>query len=145
MLVLDISVTNVALASIQTDLGFHPVDLQCIVTGYTLVSGGLLIVDGRAADLFGRGRLFLIGVVGFTLASLLCGLAQSPVQLIVARSLQGVAAAIVSPAALSLITTSFVEGRARTAALSIWGTVVAGGAPAVTIIGGVVTDLAGWR
>lgn len=145
MLVLDISVTNVALASIQTSLGFRAADLQWIITAYTLVFGGLLILGGRAGDLYGRRPLFLLGVAAFALASLLCGLAQTPGQLIAARGLQGVAAAVVSPAALSLITSSFAEGRARTAALSVWGTVVAGGAAAGMIIGGVVTDLASWR
>lgn len=145
MLVLDISVTNVALASIQSSLGFRAADLQWIITAYTLVFGGLLILGGRAGDLYGRRQLFLLGVAAFALASLLCGLAQSPGQLIAARGLQGVAAAVVSPAALSLITSGFAEGRARTTALSVWGTVVAGGAAAGMIIGGVVTDVASWR
>lgn len=121
MLVLDISATNVALASIQSGLGFQPVDLQWIITAYTLVLGGLLILGGRAADLFGRRRLFLIGVVGFAIASLLCGLAQTPSQLVGAWGLQGVAGAVVSPAALALIMSSFAEGRARTAVLSACG------------------------
>jgi len=145
MLVLDISVTNVALASIQSDLGFAGGDLQWIVTAYTLVFGSLLIFFGRAGDLFGRRRLFVAGLVVFSLASLLCGLAQEPWQLIAARALQGLGGAMLSPSALSLLVTTFAEGPERTKALGIWGSIAAGGAAAGMILGGVLTDLAGWR
>jgi EmrB/QacA subfamily drug resistance transporter len=145
MLVLDISVTNVALASIQRDLGFAVGDLQWIVTAYTLVFGSLLIFFGRAGDLFGRRRLFVAGLVVFSVASLLCGLAQEPWQLIAARALQGLGGAMLSPAALSLLVTTFAEGPERTRALGVWGSIAAGGAAAGMILGGVLTDLAGWR
>ncbi len=145
MLVLDISVTNVALASIQSDLGFAGGDLQWIVTAYTLVFGSLLIFFGRAGDLFGRRRLFVAGLVVFTVASLLCGLAQEPWQLIAARALQGLGGAMLSPSALSLLVTTFAEGPERTRALGVWGSIAAGGAAAGMILGGVLTDLAGWR
>jgi MFS family permease len=121
MLVLDISVTNVALASIQSDLGFAAEDLQWTVTAYTLAFGGLLIFFGRAGDLWGRRRFFLLGLALFGVASLLCGLAQEPGQLIAARALQGVGGAMLSPAALSLLTTTFAEGDARNKALGRLG------------------------
>jgi len=145
MLVLDISVTNVALASIQEDLGFDGSDLQWTITAYTLAFGGLLIFFGRAGDLWGRRLFFLLGVGIFGLASLLCGLAQTPGQLIAARALQGVGGAMVSPAALSLLVTTFAEGEARNKALGVWGAIAAGGAAAGMIIGGVLTDVANWR
>ncbi len=145
MLVLDISVTNVALASIQRDLGFAVGDLQWIVTAYTLAFGSLLVFAGRAGDLFGRRRLFVAGLVVFSLASLLCGLAQEPWQLVAARALQGLGGAMLSPSALSLLVTTFAEGPERTRALGVWGSIAAGGAAAGMILGGVLTDLAGWR
>lgn len=145
MLVLDISVTNVALASIRTDLGFVVADLHWTITAYTLVLGSLLIFFGRAGDLWGRRRLFLVGVAVFTLASLACGLAQRPWHLIVARVVQGLGAAMMSPAALSLLTTAFAEGPARNRALGVWGAIAAGGAAGGMIIGGVLTDVLGWR
>jgi EmrB/QacA subfamily drug resistance transporter len=145
MLVLDVSVTNVALASVRADLDFAVEDLQWIITAYTLVFGSLLIFSGRAGDLWGRRRLFLVGTAVFTAASLACGLAQEPWQLITARAAQGLGAAMMSPAALSLLTTAFREGPARNRALGVWGAVSAGGAAAGMIIGGVLTDLAGWR
>lgn len=145
MLVLDISVTNVALASIRSDLRFPVGELQWVVTAYVLVFGSLLIFFGRAGDLWGRRRLFLVGTAVFSAASLLCGLAQAPWQLIAARALQGLGAAMMSPAALSLLTTTFEEGVPRNKALGVWGAIGAGGAAAGMIIGGVLTDLAGWR
>src|SRR3712207_5282421 len=145
MLVLDISVTNVALASIRADLGFAVGDLQWIVTAYTLVFGALLIFFGRAGDLWGRRRLFVIGTAVFSVASLLCGLAQSPAQLVGARAMQGLGAAMMSPAALSLVTTTFRDETARNKALGVWGAISAGGAAAGMIVGGVLTELAGWR
>jgi MFS family permease len=145
MLVLDISVTNVALASIRADLDFAVADLQWIVTSYTLVFGSLLIFFGRVGDLWGRRRLFVIGTAVFSVASLLCGLAQTPAQLIAARALQGLGGAMMSPAALSLLTSTFAEGAARNKALGVWGSIAAGGAAAGLIIGGVLTDVANWR
>jgi EmrB/QacA subfamily drug resistance transporter len=145
MLVLDISVTNVALSSIRSDLGFAVGDLQWIVTAYVLVFGSLLIFFGRAGDLWGRRRLFLIGTALFSAASLLCGLAQEPWQLVAARALQGLGAAMMSPAALSLLTTTFEEGAPRNKALGVWGAIAAGGAAAGMIIGGILTDIASWR
>jgi EmrB/QacA subfamily drug resistance transporter len=145
MLVLDISVTNVALASVRAELGFAVGDLQWIVTAYVLVFGSLLIFFGRAGDLWGRRRLFLVGTALFSAASLLCGLAQAPWQLVAARALQGLGAAMVSPAALSLLTTSFEEGPPRNKALGVWGAIAAGGAAAGMIIGGTLTDVGSWR
>jgi EmrB/QacA subfamily drug resistance transporter len=145
MLVLDISVTNVALASIRADLNFAVGDLQWIITAYTLVFGSLLIFFGRVGDLYGRRRLFVVGTAVFSVASLLCGLAQTPAQLIAARALQGLGGAMMSPAALSLLTSTFEEGAARNKALGVWGSISAGGAAAGMIIGGVLTDLANWR
>ncbi len=145
VLVLDVAVTNVALASIQVDLGFRPDQLPWLVTAYTLIFGSLLIFFGRAGDLWGRRRLFLAGLALFSLASLLCGLAQSPGQLIGARAVQGLGAAAVSPAALALLTAAFAEGPARNRALGVWGAVSAGGAAAGMLLGGALTEYADWR
>src|SRR6187455_1147955 len=113
MLVLDIAIVNVALPSIQVDLGFSQEDLQWVISAYALVFGGFLLLGGRSADLLGRRRVFLAGVIVFTLASLLAGLAWSEPSLIGARVLQGLGAAIISPAALSILSTTFAEGRER--------------------------------
>jgi len=145
MVVLDATITNVALPSIQDDLGFSDTDLQWVINGYTLLFGGFLLLGGRAADLFGRKRLFLIGIALFTVASLACGLAQSSGTLIVARALQGLGAALVSPAALSIITTTFAEGPDRTKALGIWGGIAAGGGAFGLLLGGVLTELLSWE
>lgn len=145
MLVLDVSVTNVALASIRAELGFELATLQWVVTAYVLVFGALLVFFGRAGDLWGRRRLFIVGTAVFSTASLLCGLALEPWQLVAARALQGLGAAMMSPAALSLVTTTFRGEAARNKALGIWGAISAGGAAAGMVIGGVLTDLAGWR
>jgi MFS family permease len=130
MVVLDVSIVNVALPSIQEDLGFSEANLQWVVSGYALTFGGFLMLAGRAADLFGRRRFFAIGLALFSLSSLLCGLAPSPTVLVAARALQGLGAALVSPAALSLLTTTFREGEERNRALGVWGAVAAGGAAA---------------
>jgi EmrB/QacA subfamily drug resistance transporter len=145
MLVLDIAVVNVGLPSIQADLGFSPESLQLVVTAYTLTFGGLLLLGGRAADLLGRRRMFLVGLAVFTAASLLCGLAQSDTMLIVSRALQGIGGALLSPAALSLLITTFTEGSERNRALGLWAAVGAGGAAVGLLVGGVLTDLANWR
>src|ERR1043166_8270341 len=113
MVVLDIAIVNVALPSIKTDLGFSQENLQWVISAYALFFGGFLLLGGRAADLLGRRRLFLAGVVLFTLSSLLAGLAWSEGSLIAARSLQGLGAAVISPAALSILMTTFREGRDR--------------------------------
>ena len=123
MVILDIAIVNVALPSIQVDLGFSQENLQWVISAYALVFGGFLLLGGRLADLLGRRRVFMLGLVIFTVGSLLCGLAWSEGSLIAARALQGLGAAIVSPAALSILTTTFREGRERNIALGAWGAV----------------------
>jgi EmrB/QacA subfamily drug resistance transporter len=145
MVVLDIAVVNVALPSIQAELGFSQENLQWVISAYALVFGGFLLLGGRAADLLGRRRVFLAGVVVFTLASLLAGLAWSEPSLIAARALQGLGAAIISPAALSILSTTFAEGRDRNVALGVWGAVGGFGAAAGVLLGGVLTDALGWE
>jgi EmrB/QacA subfamily drug resistance transporter len=145
MVVLDIAIVNVALPSIQTDLGFSQENLQWVISAYALFFGGFLLLGGRAADLIGRRRLFLAGIVVFTLASLLSGLAWDDTSLIVARALQGLGAAIISPAALSILMTMFKEGKERNAALGAWGAVGAFGAVAGVLAGGILTDLLSWE
>lgn len=145
MVVLDIAVVNVALPSIKVDLGFSQEDLQWVISAYALVFGGLLLLGGRAADLLGRRRVFLVGVVVFTAASLLAGLAWSEPSLIGARALQGLGAAVISPAALSILSTTFAEGRDRNIALGVWGAVGGFGAAAGVLLGGVLTDALSWQ
>src|SRR5213596_389723 len=144
MVVLDIAIANVALPSIKIDLGFSQEDLQWVISAYALFFGGFLLLGGRAADLLGRRRMFLIGLVVFTVASLFAGLAWSEASLIVARSAQGLGAAIVTPAALSILTTTFTEGRERNIALGVWGAVGGFGAAAGVLLGGILTDLLSW-
>jgi EmrB/QacA subfamily drug resistance transporter len=144
MVVLDIAIVNVALPSIKTDLGFSQEDLQWVISAYALVFGGFLLLGGRAADLLGRRRVFLVGLVVFTLASLLAGLAWSEQSLIGARALQGLGAAIISPAALSILSTTFSEGRERNIALGVWGAVGGFGAAAGVLLGGVLTEALSW-
>ena len=145
VLQLDFSIVNVALPRIQLDLHMAAAQLQWVVTGYALTFGSLLLAGGRLADLFGRRRMLAAGLVLFALASLACGLAQWPLMLIVARIIQGVAGAVVSPAALSLLTTSNPEGPARNRALSIWQATTAAGATAGIVAGGLLTQYLGWR
>ena len=145
MVVLDFSIVNVALPSIERELGMAADAVQWVVTGYAISFGGLLILGGRAADLFGRRRMFIAGLVAFALASLAGGLAQDPVLLIAARVVQGAGAAIVAPAALSLITTSFAEGPARTRAIGLYGAVSSVGFVAGQVLGGVLVQFASWR
>lgn len=145
MVVLDVSIMNVALPSVQKSLNFDTNMLQWIVTAYTLAFGGFLLFGGRAADLYGRRNVFIAGVSGFALASLLVGFAQSDVQMIVLRGLQGLAAAFMSPAALSIILVTFHEGSERTRALSIWGAVAAGGGAIGVLLGGILTQYLSWR
>src|SRR5881409_769580 len=144
MVVLDIAIVNVALPSIKIDLGFSQENLQWVISAYALFFGGFLLLGGRAADLLGRRRLFLAGIVLFTLSSLLAGLAWSEGSLIGARALQGLGAAIITPAALSILTTTFVEGRERNIALGAWGAVGGFGAAAGVLLGGVLTDALSW-
>src|SRR4051794_7559720 len=145
MVVLDVAIVNVALPSIQVDLGFSQADLQWVISAYALVFGGFLLLGGRAADMLGRRRLFLVGIVVFTVASLLAGLAWSEASLISARALQGLGAAIITPAALSILSTTFAEGRERNIALGAWGAVGGFGAVAGVLLGGVLTDALSWE
>ena len=145
MVVLDIAIVNVALPSIQKDLGFSERNLQWVVSAYALLFGGLLLLGGRVADLLGRRRLFIGGLVVFTLASLASGLAWSEAVLIGARAFQGFGAALITPAALSILTTTFPEGKERNAALGAWGAVGAFGAVAGVLLGGVLTSALSWH
>jgi EmrB/QacA subfamily drug resistance transporter len=145
MVVLDATVVNVALPSIQRDLDFTPSSLQWVVNAYTLAFGGFLLLGGRAADFVGRRRMFVLGVIVFTGASLLSGLATSSEWLIVARALQGLGGAMVSPAALSIVTTTFKEGAERTKALSVWAAIAVGGAAIGLLLGGVLTEYLSWE
>jgi len=145
MVVLDFSIVNVALPSIERELQMPADAVQWIVTGYAISFGGLLILGGRAADLFGRRRMFVAGLIAFSVASLAGGLAQDPVLLIAARVVQGAGAAIVAPAALSLITTGFPEGPERTRAIGLYGAVSSIGFVAGQVLGGVLVQFTSWR
>jgi EmrB/QacA subfamily drug resistance transporter len=145
MTILDVSIVNVALPSIGTSLHFSRDSLQWVVTAYAITFGGFLLLGGRAADLFGRRRVFLVGVVVFTAASFACGLASSEGVLVVSRAVQGLGAAIISPAALSIIITTFDEGSERNKALGIWGALGGGGAAVGVLAGGVLTKYLGWE
>jgi EmrB/QacA subfamily drug resistance transporter len=145
MVVLDATVVNVALPSVQRGLHFSVANLQWVVNGYTLIFGGFLLLGGRAADLLGRKRLFVAGVILFSAASLLDGVAQSSGMLIVGRGLQGLGGALVSPAALSIVTTTFSDGEQRTKALGVWSAIAASGAAVGLLVGGILTDIASWR
>ena len=144
MVVLDATIVNVALPSIQKDLGLSEANLQWIINAYTLVFGGFLLLGGRAGDLLGRKRLFLIGLVIFTGASLLDGLAVSSGMLIGSRALQGLGAALISPAALSIISTTFAEGQERSKAIGVWAAIAIGGSAVGLILGGVLTQSFSW-
>lgn len=144
MVVLDATIVNVALPSIQRDLHFTQANLAWVINGYTLLFGGFLLLGGRAADLFGRKRVFLAGVVLFSAASLLCGLASSQGTLIAFRALQGLGAALVSPAALSIIMTTFADGPDRTKALAVWGAIAASGSAFGLLLGGFLTESLSW-
>src|SRR3954463_14256364 len=145
MTVLDVSIVNVALPSIGEALDFSRDSLQWVITAYAITFGGFLLLGGRAADLLGRRRVFLTGVAVFTVASFLCGLAWSEGVLIGARALQGFGAAIISPAALSIIMTTFDEGAERNKALGIWGAIGGSGAAVGVLAGGVLTKYLGWE
>jgi EmrB/QacA subfamily drug resistance transporter len=145
MAVLDSSIVNVALPAIQHAFHLSQPSLQWIITAYTLTFGGFLLLGGRAADLFGRRRMFIIGVTLFAIASLADGLATSGTMLIIFRALQGLAGAFMSPAALSIVLVTYREGHERNIALSVWGAVAAGGAAVGVLLGGILTQYAGWR
>src|SRR5881398_2571584 len=144
MVVLDIAIVNVALPSIKTDLHFSQESLQWVITAYSIFFGGVLLLGGRLADLLGRRRLFVAGLALFTVSSLLDGLAWSETSLIVFRSLQGLGAALLSPAALSILTTTFEEGRERNIALGIWGAASGSGGAAGVLLGGALTSAFSW-
>ena len=145
MVLLDGTITIVALPSIGADLRFSEQGLQWVLSAYALTFGGLLLLGGRAADLLGRRRVFMAGVLLFTAASLGCGLAWSPAALLVARVVQGAGAAIMTPTALSIISTTFSEGSERNKALGLWGALGGIGATAAWLIGGPLVDGPGWR
>ena len=145
MTVLDVSIVNVALPTIQTKLGFSDANLQWVITAYAITYGGLLLLGGRAADLIGRRAVFLGGLTVFTVASLLAGFAQDDVMLIIVRGLQGAGAAIVAPAALAIVGVTFQEGAERNKALGIFGALAGGGAAAGVLLGGVLTSYLGWE
>src|SRR5918911_1819817 len=144
MVVLDVAIVNVALPSIRTDLHFSQESLQWVITAYSIFFGGVLLLGGRLADLLGRRRLFMAGLVLFTVSSLLDGLAWSEGSLILFRSLQGLGAALLSPAALSILTTTFREGRERNLALGIWGAASGSGGAAGVLLGGALTSAFNW-
>src|SRR5947199_5936664 len=144
MVVLDVAIVNVALPSIKTDLHFNQENLQWVITAYSILFGGVLLLGGRLADLLGRRRLFVAGILLFTVSSLLNGLAWSEGSLIAFRSLQGLGAALLSPAALSILTTTFEEGRERNIALGVWGAASGSGGAAGVLLGGVLTSTFGW-
>jgi EmrB/QacA subfamily drug resistance transporter len=144
MVILDVAIVNVALPSIKTDLGFSPTSLQWVVSAYAIFFGGTLLLGGRLADLFGRRRLFVGGLLLFAASSLLCGIAWSESSLIGFRALQGLGGALLAPAALSLLMTSFAEGRDRNLALGIYGAASGSGAAAGVLLGGVLTSYLGW-
>ena len=144
MVILDATIVNVALPSIQSDLKMSEADLQWIVNAYTLTFGGFLLLGGRAGDLAGRKKVFLVGLVVFTVASLLNGLAPSSEVLIVFRGLQGLGAALIAPAALSIITATFAEGAERTKAMGVWAAIAVGGGAVGLVLGGVLVEALSW-
>ena len=144
MVVLDVAIVNVALPSIKTDLNFTQESLQWVITAYAIMFGGVLLLGGRMADLLGRRRLFIAGVTLFTASSLLAGFAWSEASLIAFRSAQGLGGALLAPAALSILTTMFAEGRERNIALGVWGAVSGSGAAAGVLLGGLLTSSLNW-
>jgi EmrB/QacA subfamily drug resistance transporter len=145
MVVLDVTIVNVALPDIRRGLGFSAEDLQWVISAYTLLFGGFLLLGGRAADLLGRRRLFMVGLVLFGVASLAAGLATSPGLLIAARAAQGLGGALLSPAALSILTVTFAHGRDRNVALGVWGALAGLGGTLGVVAGGVIVDALGWE
>ena len=145
MTVLDVAIVNVAIPSIEKDLNISELTAQWVITAYAIAFGGFLLLGGRMADLLGRRRIFLVGLILFTIASLVCGFANSPGVLFSARAVQGLGAAIISPAALSIVTTTFREGPERNKALGIWGALGGSGAAAGVLFGGILTKYFGWE
>ena len=145
MTVLDVAIVNVAIPTIQTELHIQEKTVQWVITAYAITFGGFLLLGGRMADLLGRRLIFLVGLVLFTIASLACGLANSAGVLITSRAVQGLGAAIISPAALSIVTTTFREGAERNKALGIWGALGGSGAAAGVLFGGILTKYLGWE
>ena len=145
MTILDVSIVNVALPSIARALDFSQANLQWVITAYAISFGGFLLLGGRAADLLGRRRVFIVGVALFTVASFVCGVAQSEGMLIAARAIQGLGGAVISPAALSIVMTSFEEGPERNKALGVWGALGGSGAAVGVLAGGVLTQYLSWR
>ena len=144
MVILDVAIVNVALPSIKSDLGFSATSLQWVVSAYAILFGGALLLGGRLADLVGRRRLFIIGLLVFAASSLLCGLAWSEASLIAFRALQGLGGALLAPAALSLLVTTFAEGRERNLALGIYGAASGSGAAVGVLLGGLLTSYLSW-
>src|SRR5438552_4595590 len=145
MTILDVAIVTVAIPSIQKDLHINESTVQWLLTAYAITFGGFLLLGGRMADLLGRRRIFVAGLILFTLASLTCGLATSAGVLIAARAVQGLGAAIISPAALSIVSTTFTEGAERNKALGIWGALGGSGAAAGVLFGGILTKYLGWE
>src|SRR3954451_6897360 len=145
MVVLDVTIVNVALPAIQADLGFSADGLQWVVNAYTLAFGGLLLLGGRMSDILGRRRVFLIGLGLFAAASLAGGFATSGEMLVAARAIQGIGAALLSPAALALLTVTFAAGRERNVALGVWGALAGIGGTLGVVAGGVLVDSLGWE
>ena len=144
MVILDVAIVNVALPSIQTDLHFSQAGLQWVISAYAILFGGVLLLGGRLADLLGRRRLFVAGLALFAISSLLCGIAWSAGSLVAFRALQGLGGALLAPAALSLLMTTFREGRERNLALGIYGAASGSGAAAGVLLGGVLTSYLSW-
>src|SRR5205823_1468461 len=144
MVILDVAIVNVALPSIKSDLHFSATNLQWVISAYAILFGGALLLGGRLADLLGRRRLFMSGLALFAASSLLCGLAWSEGSLIAFRALQGLGAALLAPAALSILTTTFREGRERNVALGIWGAASGSGGAAGVLLGGALTSALSW-
>src|SRR5215211_5061440 len=145
MVILDATIVNVALPTIKVDVGFSEQSLSWVLNAYTLMFGGFLLLGGRLADRLGRRRLFVAGIAVFSGASLICGISQSEGMLLVARGLQGLGGAMVSPAALSIILTTFAEGTERNRALAVWGAIAGAGGAVGLLLGGVIVELLSWR
>src|SRR5712675_471798 len=145
MVVLDATIVNVALPHVQRALGFSGTGLEWVVNAYALTFGGLLLLGGRAGDILGRRRMFIAGIVLFSLASLVGGFAATQAWLLAARALQGVGAAVIAPTALSLITTTFPEGPPRNRAMGVYSAMSIGGAAAGLMAGGLLTTYLSWR
>src|SRR5256714_12238925 len=145
MVVLDATIVNVALPTIKVDVGFSEQSLSWVLNAYTLLFRGFLLLGGRAADRLGRRRLFMAGIALFAGASLACGLSQSEATLLIARGAQGLGGAMVSPAALSIILTTFAEGSERNRALAVWGAIAGAGGAVGVLLGGVIVQVLSWR